>query len=326
VQPQRWITFTVLIFVFALGACSPEGRFLLYIDPYEFEVLGGQGLDRAAIRQTLPKDLRVRIEVSALLTEEAEGLQRFAGVIERTKPGWVYLSPAHPFKPGAIISRYPDVRFFREGYAGEDIAGESPANQIALVYDREQANYEAGRAIAALLGDADFLKQIGVAESGLEKPRVGILVAVNSESVRRESAAFVEGFSSLADRQRIEIKEIGNLTDRVKTRRLLDGMKEGAVAIVLLKTYVLSGFCLEYLAKESGVAVVEGPVPNQAYGDTVLLMLVDDFIGALRQMAQTIDQEAPAGTVGPVTAPVQLQWNETYRSTVNRVLEGVGQQ
>jgi hypothetical protein len=205
------------------------------------------------------------------------------------------------------------------------LTGASSANQIALVYDREQANFEAGRAIAALLGDAAFLQRIGIAQPDFDKARLGILVAVNDELLEREVDAFVEGFSTLEDPQRIETKQIGNLTDRVKARRLLDGMKEEAVAIVLLKTYVLSGFCLEYLAKESGVAVVEGPIPDQAYGDTVLLMLVDDFIAALKGMAESIEQESQTGTVDKVTAPVQLQWNETYRSMVSRVLEGVNQ-
>ena len=307
-----------MIAIAVLSACSPAGRFLLYIDPYEFEVLGGQGIDAAAIRQTLPKDLNVRIEVAPLPVEEGEDLRRFQEMIERSKPGWVYLSPAHPFNPAAVTPRYPDIRFFRE-----DIGGESSANQIALVYDRERASFEAGRAIAALLGDADFLKRIGVAGPGVAKPRVGILVAMSTESVQRESAAFVEGFSQLENPERIEIKEIGNLTDRVKARRLLDGMREQAVAVVLLKTYILSGFCLEYLDKESGVAVVEGPVPDQAYGDTVLLMLVDDFMGALGRMADYIDQESRLGTGGAVSAPVRLQWSETYRSAVTRVLEGV---
>jgi hypothetical protein len=320
VQPRPWLVFSALIVLTVLGACSPSGRFLLYFDPYQFEVLDGQGIDRAAIRQSLPKDLSVRIEVAPLQTEQGEGPSRFQEVIERTKPGWVYLGPAHPFDPDAIIPRYPDIRFFRE-----DLTGASSANQIALVYDREKANYEAGRAMAALLGDAAFLQRIGVAEPEVEKPRVGILVAVNDELVQREIDAFVEGFSTLEDPQRIETKQIGNLTDRVKARRLLDGMKEEAVAIILLKTYVLSGFCLEYLAKESIVAVVEGPIPDQAYGNTVLLTLVDDFIAALKGMAESIDRESQTTTVDKVVVPLRLQWNETYRSMVTGILEGVNQ-
>jgi hypothetical protein len=142
---------------------------------------------------------------------------------------------------------------------------------------------------------------------------------VSIATVQRENAAFIEGFSEIADPQRIEVREIGNLTDRVKARRLLDGMQEDAVAVVLLRTYALSGFCLDYLAKETGVAVVEGPIPEQAYGDTVLLTLVDDFIGALKQMAQTMDPAA--GAVSRINAPVLLRWSESYKPVVSRILE-----
>jgi hypothetical protein len=325
VQPQRWLAFCALLVIATLSACSSAGGFLLYFDPYEFEVLDGQGINAAAIRQSFPTNRAVRIEVSPLLTEEAKALRQFGDAIERARPGWVFVSSAHPFDPGAVIPLYPDIRFFREGSDGEVSRGTASANQIALVYDRERADYEAGRAIAALLGDADFRKRIGVAGPGSAPPRVGILSAVDTEPIRREIEAFINGFSEFEDPGRIELREIGNLTDRVKARRLLDGMREEAVAIVLLKTYVLSGFCLEYLAKETGVAIVEGPIPDQAYGDTVLLALVDDFIGALEQMAEIMDQAPPAGTVEPVNAPVLLRWNESYRPVVNRVLEEANQ-
>jgi hypothetical protein len=301
------------------SACSPAGGFLLYIDPYESEVLAGQGIDAAAIRQALPKNRNVRVEVSPLLTEQDDALRHFGEVIERAEPDWVYLSSAHPFDPETVISRYPDIRFFREGTTREDSRGTPAVNQIVLVYDREQANYEAGRAIAVLLKDADFLERIGVAGPGELTPRAGIISAVSIATVQRENAAFIEGFSEIADPQRIEVREIGNLTDRVKARRLLDGMQEDAVAVVLLRTYALSGFCLDYLAKETGVAVVEGPIPEQAYGDTVLLTLVDDFIGALKQMAQTMDPAA--GAVSRINAPVLLRWSESYKPVVSRILE-----
>jgi hypothetical protein len=304
-----------------LNACSPAGGLLLYIDPYEFEVLSGQGIDPAVIKQSLPKTRNVRVEAAPQLTEKGQALQIFEELIERSKPDWVFLSSAHPFDPAEVIPLYPDIRFFRVGNSGESPVGMAPTNQVILVYEREQANYEAGRAIAALLGNEDFLKRIGFAAPGAEKPRVGILSAVNTEMIQRQSAAFVEGFSELADPKRIELSEIGNLTDRVKARHLLDAMREEAVAVVVLKTYVLSGFCLEYLSKETGVAVVEGPIPEQAYGETVLLALVDDFTGALERMAATMDRSPAAGTMGRVGVPVLLQWGESYRALAGSIVE-----
>jgi basic membrane lipoprotein Med (substrate-binding protein (PBP1-ABC) superfamily) len=289
---------------------------LLYLDPYEFEALNGQGIDKAVIRQNLPNSLRARIEVTPLPSEETEAVARFRKMIERADPAWIYLSPAHPLDPAAVARQYPGIRFFYE-----DPYGNSSENRIALVYDREQANREAGRAVASLLGDSEFLERIGASGGGTENTRVGILVAVNNEIIQRDIAAFTEGFSLLSDPQRIEIKEIGNFTDRVKARRLLDGMKEENVVIVLLKTYVLSGFCLDYLAKESVPAVVEGPVSDQAYGDTVLLMLVDDFIGALGKMAGYIERQTGTGAEENLTAPVRLRWNGSYQSLVDRILQ-----
>jgi hypothetical protein len=71
---------------------------------------------------------------------------------------------------------------------------------------------------------------------------------------------------------------------------------------------------------------VEGPIPDQAQGNTVLLMLVDDFLGALEQMVEFIDREGQTGAAEQVIAPVRLQWNETYTTLVTRVLEGVNKQ
>ncbi|UCF96515.1 MAG: hypothetical protein JSV89_15225 [Spirochaetaceae bacterium] len=317
---QRHIWVASVIALFILNSCSPAARLLLYIDPYEIEVLNGRGIGTRMLEQRLSKDVKIRVAVSPLLAEADPGLKHFADVVKRTRPEWIYLSPAHPFNPGDLAPRYPDIRFFLV-----DPAGEAPPNRISVVYDREQANFEAGRAIAALLGDADFLKRIGAAEAGALTPRIGILVAETNAKVESEIVAFMDGFSTLGSLDRIERKDIGNITDRVKARRLLDGMSEEAVAIVLLKTYVLTGFCLEYLSKEGGLAVVDEPIPGQAYDNTVLLMLVDDFLGALNGILRYIEPDSQATRVERVSAPVQLQWSETYRSLAARVLEGVNQ-
>jgi hypothetical protein len=308
---KRWAVPALSIALAFLGACSSTGGLLLYFDPYEFEVLAGRGIDAEAIRQALPKSHRVRIEVSPAQLEAQEAERRFAEVIERTTPRWIYVSAAHPFDPQEIASRYPGIRFFVVGSGG---AGTS--NRINVVYDREPAHYEAGMAIAGLLGNAEFLERIGASGAGAAEPRVGILTAVGSATIDGEIDAFVEGFAQLADPGRIEVREIGNLTDRVKARRFLDGMREREVAIVYLKTYVLSGFCLDYLSKGSGIAMVDGPISEQAYGNTVLLMLVDDFLGALAVVGESVEQDAPGGTPEPVIAPVQLRWAQAYRSFV----------
>ncbi|MBN2553205.1 MAG: BMP family ABC transporter substrate-binding protein [Spirochaetales bacterium] len=318
-----WAAIALSVTVTILNACSPGARFLLYIDPYQLELLKAQGIDRRALAQPFAKDLRGRVVIPPLLSEAEEALAHFEVVAERARPDWVYLSAAHPFDPNAVSANYPDIRFFLEIPPGE-----ARSNQISVTYDREQASFDAGEAIAALLQDPGFLQSIGAEEAGTQPPRVGILVAVTDQNIEAQIAAFREGFSRRGDAQSIVRKDIGNITDRVKARRLLEMMKEEAVAIVLLKTYVLSGFCLEYLAKEGGLAVVEEPISPRAYGDTVLLVLEDDFLAALGRMAgyaaANIERETSGREAQPVEGPVLLRWNESYRSLVTSVLEGEG--
>ena len=320
-----WAAIALSVTVSILNACSPAGRFLLYIDPYQLEVLKGQGIDRRALAQPFARDIRVRVVVPPLLSEAEEALAHFQAVAERARPAWVYLSPAHPFAPDAATGSYPDIRFFLEIPPSE-----ARSNQVSVTYDREQASFEAGEAIAALLQEAAFLQSVGAEEAGTRPPRVGILVAVSDKKIESQIAAFREGFASRANDQSIVRRDIGNITDRVRARRLLEMMKEEGVEIVLLKTYVLTGFCLEYLAKEGGLAVVEEPISPRAYGDTVLLVLADDFPGALERMVAYatahIGQESAGRELQPVKVPVQLRWNESYRSLVTSVLEGVNRQ
>ena len=112
----------------------------------------------------------------------------------------------------------------------------------------------------------------------------------------------------------------------MKARRLLDTMLEQEVAIIVLKTYVLSGFCLDYMSKEGGLAVVDEPIADRTYGDTVLLMLEDDFLGALEGMFDYINQDLHSQAEPVVSVPVHLRWSEAYRSLAARYGEGVGEQ
>jgi hypothetical protein len=310
---HRCIRICLFVAVAALYGCAPGARGLLYIDPYEFEVLKAEGIDRRALKQTVADELKIRIDVPPQMAKADQALQLFSAVVARRRPAWVYLSAAHPFDQAEAARRFPAIRFFTDVTAspGTD-------NRISLIYDRERANYEAGRAIAALLEDRRFLEEIDSAVGN-----VGILTAVRNERVSREVSAFTDGFSSFSSTDRIVAKEIGNITDRVKARRLLDDMKARSVVIVVLKTYVLSGFCLEYLAKEGGLAVVDEATAQQAYGDTVLLMLVEDFPAALARISEYLMQENPNGQV---TAPVQLRWNPDYESVVTEILAEVEQQ
>ncbi len=309
------------ITLFSLSACTSGSRILLYFDPYSADMLSGRGIEDRQIRQMFPQDIKIKIEIAESESTEDQALQDFITVAERFQPDYVYLSPAHPFTPAQTAAGFPGAQVIREEYVGA-ISG----SQIRLVYEREQANYEAGAIVAQLLRDPDFLDRFGGGDRTRRAPQVGILVALSNDKVEREVARFEEGFSRFGDPTHIKRKDVGNITDRVKARRLLDGMKEQEVAIVVLKTYVLSGFCLDYMSKEGGLAVVDEPIADQAYGDTVLLMLEDDFLGALAAMIEYIHRDLQTEAEPVVSAPVHLRWGEAYRPLAAKFIAGVDEQ
>ena len=79
---------------------------------------------------------------------------------------------------------------------------------------------------------------------------------------------------------------------------------------------------MEYLSKEGGLAVVDEPAALQAYGDTVLLVLVDDVLAAMEGISEYISLDTEQSGTRLITAPVRLQWNENYKSVVTQALEG----
>jgi hypothetical protein len=315
------VAFIIFLILFSLSACTSGSRFLLYFDPYSADLLSGRGIEEGQIKGMFPQDINVKLKIAESESTEDQALQVFIAVAERFQPDYVYLTPAHPFTPTKIAAGFPDTQVFRDNHSGA-----VPGNQILLVYDREQANHEAGAIVAQLLRDPGFLDRLEGGTRTRQIPQVGILVAVSNDKLEREIARFTEGFSRFGDSARILRKDIGNITDRVKARRLLDAMKEQEVAIIVLKTYVLSGFCLDYMRKEGGLAVVDEPIADQAYGDTVLLMLEDDFLGALEGMIEYINRDLQSKAEPVVSAPVQLRWGEPYRLLAAKYGEGIGKQ
>jgi len=312
--------FIFSITLFALSACNSGSRFLLYFDPYSADLLNGRGIEERQIKGMFPQDIKVKLEIAEPESTEDQALQGFIAVAERFQPDYIYLTPAHPFTPIQVAAGFPDTQVFRE-----DHSGAVPGNQTLLVYDREQANHEAGVIVAQLIQDPDFLGRLGGGDRPRQTPQVGILVAISNDKVEREIARFTEGFSRFGDSARIQRKDVGNITDRVKARRLIDAMREQEVVIVVLKTYVLSGFCLDYMSKEGGLAVVEEPIADRAYGDTVLLMLEDDFLGALAAIVEYIHRDLQTQAEPVVSAPVHLRWGEAYRLLAAKFGEGGGE-
>jgi hypothetical protein len=291
---KLWI---VILFPLLLS-CRPLPSLLVLLDPYTAELLAAEGLDAAALRRELRDAYRVRVRVLDPLAEaaaEAERLCRASGA------GWVFLAPLLPLDAEALASSLPGVRFLRE----QSLPPLAP-NLRRLRYQREEA-WRAAGTIAARVLTRPSLRAVLGADQARGAPKAGLLQAVPTLQGGLEAEAFRQGFLSEAGPELLVERTVGSLTDTGQARRILERMREEGVAVFMLKTYALSGFCLEYLRTEGGMAFLEGGAGRAAFPDQVALWLEEDLVGALRNLSSTPEGE-------PVPGPVRLRPGAALRS------------
>jgi hypothetical protein len=300
---MRTLFFAILFLL--LLACRPLPSLLLLLDPYTAQLLATEGQAEPALRRELRSDFRLRVQTlnapaepgaaAAVLASEAERLIRAAS------PSWVFLGPLLPLDAEALAARLPEVRFLSEQ------AGATGApNLYRLRFRREEAFHDAG-IIAARLLTRPSLRPVLGERTARGAVKAGLLQAVPTPQGTLEAEAFREGFLAEAGAGLLMERTIGSLTDTGQARRVLEEMREDGVVFFALKTYSLSGFCLEFLRTQGGVAFLEEGAGRRAYPEQVVLWLEEDLAGALRRLSST-----PAGQL--VSGPVRLHAGAALRS------------
>jgi hypothetical protein len=295
---KLWV---VILFPLLLS-CRPLPSLLVLLDPYTAELLAAEGLDAAALRRELRAAYRVRVQVLDPLAEAAAEAERLARASEA---GWVFLSPLLPLDAEALASSLPEVRFLRE----QPLPPRAP-NLRRLRFQREEA-WRAAGTIAARMLIRPSLRAVLGGDQARGAPKAGLLQAVPTLQGGLEVEAFRQGFLAEAGPELLVERTIGSLTDTGQARRLLESMREEGVAVFMLKTYALSGFCLEFLRAEGGVAFLEGSAGRGAFPDQAALWLEEDLLGALRNLGSTVAGE-------PVLGPVRLRPGAALRSSPAR--------
>ena len=287
----------LVLVVLTLTACSSHQLFLFYMEPYTWEILSSQGIGRQELKSIL-KSYGYRTEL-VIAQPDIDSEVRLKEIIRTEKPQRVFMSLFFPFNVSNIAPQFPEISFVQEEQLLET---HELINVTQISFERKQAFYQAGLIVGRLI----------IKENELEK--VGVLSSVLNETTRQEIAEFQKGFETSADPSHIVYKEIGNLTDRVKTRRMLEKMKEDGVVITLFKTYTLTGFCLDFLQKEGGVAVIEDWWGSGGYDDVVLLSIQEDFLGGVRNyLNYSVNRDNISSSEAiTVKGPVKLVWGKAF--------------
>ena len=266
----------IVLFLFvSLASCHAAPSLLLLLDPYYAELLGAEGRGEGQLRRSLRGSFAVRTEV---LDPRADFAAEAERRVRALRPGWVFLSPLLPFDAEALAARFPEVRFL-----GEQVSTPSAPNLTRLSFRREQAFRNAGTVVARLLTRPALQPVLGGRAAG--QPKAGLLLAAPTPQAQRDAEAFRQAFAAEAGPGLLVERTLASLADTSQARRALQEMREEGAAVFLLKTYSLTGFCLETLRSEGGLAVLEEGAGTAAFAGQVLLWFEEDLVGALRGLA-----------------------------------------
>jgi hypothetical protein len=285
----------LLAALLAVVSCRAKPSLLVLLDPYSIVLLENRGLGPDAIRRGLGGRFRTQVLV---LDPVKSPLQTVERLLASRRSGWVYLSPLLPLDTHALASRFTAVRIVQES------AGPGPEpNLIRLDFEREEAFRRAGRAVARMLTMEALQPILATGQGGAPSRKAAVVLAQPPMQARRQAEAFRAGFSAVADPALLLEQDLGTLSDTARARRILESLREQGAGVFLLQTYGLTGFCLEYLRSQGGLAVLEEAVGGAAYDEQVVLSLQEDFLAALGLLGGTPDQTVIRG-------PVRLVWGK----------------
>ena len=285
----------LLVILLAAVSCRAKPSLLVLLDPYSGVLLESRGLTLGAFRRGLGEQFRARVLVLDPVKQASPAVEH---LLAERRSGWVYLSPLLPLDAHELASRFPGVRIVQES------SGPGPEpNLVRLEFQQEEAFRRAGRAVARLLTDEALQPALPAAQEAAPAAKAAVVLAQPLPEARRRADAFRAGFLSLADRALLLERDLYTQADTAKARRVLESLREQGAGVFLLLTYGLSGFCLEYLRSQGGLAVL-GEAPGVGgYDEQVLLSLQEDLPAALRLLSAASGQTRIEG-------PVRLVWGK----------------
>jgi hypothetical protein len=284
-----------------LSSCTAKPLFLFFLDTYTAQLQPGLVGDGRPLARELEPNFRT---ATAVRSPGREAEKELRSLLVGRRPSAVYLGPLFSLDANRLAGDFPGVTFVRPSGAG-DGQGPSVPNWIRLQADYGPAMQEAGGLAARLAVEPAFLERIGGGPGGTAAVGVGILVSESTPWLQDRVAAFRDGFLAAGAVGEPVYRQVDSPNDRVRARQVLEEMRQEGASIFLLLTYSLTGFCLEYLQKESAVAIVQDATAAAAYPSAVVLYLEEDMAGALQEL-----RDLPWGRPGRprvVAVPVRLR-------------------
>lgn len=284
----RTTLLAIALLPLALAGCW-NGRVLIAVEQPFWASRDGDRLlrwplERAALsRGYLPRVLLMgpQTDPKVRLLQELASRRYTAAVV----------GPLLSLEAGSFAPSSPRTRFLLL----DDLSSlQPPANAARLVFDRESAFRDAGKAAAiSLRAEAG-----GAAFSGLSS-RIVVLLSARPTGTQRELDAFTAGVASALDGGIPLVRRIADPVDRVSLKNAIDQMRREGAEFFLLLLGVPDSWCLEALRTAGGSAIVTDWSGSGALPGQVFLSIETDIPGAFaRFLSERSRGSSPvAGTV-----------------------------
>ncbi|HVO40785.1 MAG TPA: hypothetical protein VMV03_17260 [Spirochaetia bacterium] len=287
---ERTTLLAIALLSLALAGCW-NGRVLIAVEQPFWASRDGDRLLRWPLeRAALTRGYVPRVLLMGPQTDpKVRLLQELA--VRRYRSAVV--GPLLSLESGIFASSSPQTRFL---LLDDPSPLQPPANAVRLVFDREAAFRDAGRAAAiSLRAEAG-----GTAVSGLSS-RIVVLLSAHPTATQRELDAFTSGVARALDGGGPLVRRIADPVDRVSLKNAIDQMRREGAEFFLLLLGVPDSWCLEIMRGAGGSAIVTDWYASGALPGQVFLSIETDIPGAV---ARFLSEAKPSGS--PVVGAARL--------------------
>jgi len=255
------VALLALLSALLLSSCTARPRVFLVTDQASARAVGGREELRSIVaRAAGPSGLELRVLVGL---DEVGVADSMNNAIADPSCRLIIVFTSIPVDARQYAIGNSGILFASYGQS----SGDRPPNLLLIAPGRAESFREAGR-------------RLGLIIAGLPEPEpaaVGILDVSPTSTAEAEIAAFREGVASASSGSTLLYRETRSVTDRTAALRALRELRADGARFYLLKTYALTGACLDELVNEGGQAVVEDCGEPGACGSAAVLSVETDW-------------------------------------------------
>jgi hypothetical protein len=299
----------IIFSLFLVSGCRVAPSITFIFKEYSYEYYRSNQIELNGLKKAC-KDRRMIPEFISIDRKSEESIRR---LIEGTKAPLIYLDPLLRESPLVFAKRYPAKLFFT---LKRNIEGKNTSNLLLINFDRMKIMEQAGIAAGKILKEGMLDTLLPEKQTEEKQKKAGMILFPASEQVRKETSSFINGFTAAYDEDHFILIEVNDVNDKVKIKKELDDMKNGGVILFFFRVYAANIFCLEYLMKEGGYAILENADALSDFNNIVLFSINEDFTGSLDAVFKNIRRETKPKAEGEavewqvleVNGKIEIKW------------------